>query len=60
MNEELENALKIVLDDLEQNNNHVIGRLLFWAYYEDQLTEEQAELSYRAYLLAKQFIYGGK
>jgi hypothetical protein len=60
MNEELDNALKIVLDDLEQNNNHTIGKLLFWAYYEEKLNNEQAEAVYRAWLLARDFIYYGK
>lgn len=60
MNNELKNALKIVLADLENDNNHTIGKLLYWAYYEENLTAEKAELAYRAWLLARDFIYYGK
>lgn len=60
MNEQLENALKIVLDDLEENNNHTIAKLLIWAYREETLTNEQALQFYRAWLLARDFIYYGQ
>ena len=48
---ELEQAYKLVLDDLEDRNSHTIGRLLQW-----DLTGQEDELMYRAWLVAKQFI----
>lgn len=54
------NALEIVLADLEYNNNHTLGKLLIWAYREKTLTNEKALQTYRAWLLARDFIYYGK
>ena len=59
MEMELKTALDIVLNDLENNNNHTLGRLLFWAYFENELTPEKAEESYRAWLLARNFFTQG-
>lgn len=60
MNKELKNALEIVLADLEENNNHTVGKLLYWAYFEDEMTKDKALQTYRAWLLARDFIYYGK
>lgn len=60
MNEELENALKIVLDDLEDNNNHTLGKLLYWAYFEEKLSAEKAIQCFEAWMLARDFLYYGK
>lgn len=54
------NALEIILADLEENNNHTLGKLLIWAYREDTLDKEKAELAYRAWLLARDFLNYGK
>jgi len=48
---ELDKAYEIVLADLEERNSHTIGRLLRW-----DLTGQEDELMYRAWLVAKTFI----
>jgi hypothetical protein len=48
---ELEKAYELVLADLEDRNSHTIGRLLKW-----DLTGQEDELMYRAWLVAKTFI----
>ena len=48
---ELEKAYELVLADLEDRNSHTIGRLLKW-----DLTGQEDEIMYRAWLVAKQFI----
>lgn len=48
---ELQKAYEIVLADLEDRNSHTIGRLLRW-----DITGQEDELMYRAWLSAKQFI----
>lgn len=48
---ELDKAYELVLADLEDRNSHTIGRLLQW-----DLTGQENELMYRAWLVAKQFI----
>lgn len=48
---ELDKAYEIVLADLEERNSHTIGRLLKW-----DLTGQEDELMYRAWLSAKHFI----
>ena len=53
-------ALEIVLADLEENNNHTLGKLLIWAYREETLTNEQALIMFEAWTLARDFIYYGK
>jgi len=47
----LERAYELVLADLEDRNSHTIGRLLRW-----DLTGQEDELMYRAWLSAKTFI----
>ena len=49
----LERAYELVLADLEDRNSHVIGRLVQW-----DLTGSEDETIYRAWLAAKQIIYG--
>ena len=51
MNEELEKAYALVLEDLEDRNSHTIGRLLAW-----DITGKEDELMYRAWLVVKNFI----
>ena len=51
MNEELEKAYALVLEDLEDRNSHVIGRLLEWDIF-----GQEDELLYRTWLVAKNFI----
>jgi hypothetical protein len=48
---ELDKAYELVLADLEDRNSHTIGRLLRW-----DLTGQEDEVMYRAWLSAKQFI----
>jgi hypothetical protein len=48
---ELDKAYELVLADLEERNSHTIGRLLKW-----DLTGQEDELMYRAWLSAKHFI----
>jgi len=48
---ELQKAYEIVLADIEERNSHKIGRLLRW-----DLTGQEDELMYRAWLVAKTFI----
>lgn len=60
MEKKLEDALKIVLDKLEYENNHTVGKLLYWAFYEDKMTDEKALQAYEAWLLARDFMYYGK
>ena len=48
---ELDKAYELVLADLEERNSHTIGRLLRW-----DLTGQEDELMYRAWLVAKTFI----
>jgi hypothetical protein len=48
---ELDKAYEIVLADLEERNSHTIGRLLLW-----DLTGQEDEIMYRAWLVAKNFI----
>jgi hypothetical protein len=54
MNEEQIKAARIVLDYLEENNSHTIGRLLTWDLFgeEDPVRDE---LRFRTWLVAKQF-----
>lgn len=47
----LEEAYKLVLEDLENRNSHTIGKLLEWDY-----TGQEDEILYRAWLNAKNFI----
>jgi hypothetical protein len=51
MNEEQEKAARIVLDYLEENNSHTIGRLLNW----DLFDGSEESISYRTWLVAKEF-----
>lgn len=60
MQMELKTALDIVLNDLENNNNHTLGKLLVWAYREETLTNEQALEAYEAWTLARDFLSYGK
>ena len=55
MSTELQNALTLILEDLEDNNDHTTGRLLEFAY--GLHPQEQDELLYRARLAAQNFIY---
>lgn len=52
---DLDKAYELVLADLEDRNSHVIGKLLHW-----DITGQEDETIYRAWLLAKNFIYYGK
>lgn len=52
MNEQLEKAYALVLEDLEDRNSHVIGRLLEW-----DISGQEDELLYRTWLVAKNFLY---
>ncbi len=54
MNEELRKAAQIVLDYLEDNNSHTIGRLLAWDLFGEQ-DAKRDEVRYRTWLVAKQF-----
>lgn len=56
MNEEQTRAAKIVLDYLEENNSHVIGKLLVW----DLFGEGDYDKMLRAWELARNHIYYGK
>jgi hypothetical protein len=58
MNEELENALKIVLESLEGNNAHTLGLMLDYQF-NGALDREKDELMYRTYEVAKNFLYSG-
>ena len=51
MNDEQTKAARIVLDYLEENNSHTIGRLLEWDLFDGR----EDELSYRTWLVAKNF-----
>ena len=57
MNEELEKAYALVLEDLEDRNSHVIGRLLEWDINASALSAKEYELLYRTWLVAKNFLY---
>lgn len=52
MNPELKAAYELVLEDLEDRNSHVIGRLLEW-----DIAGGEDELMYRTWLVAKNFMY---
>jgi hypothetical protein len=52
MSDELKRAYVLVLADLEDRNSHTIGRLLEW-----DITGKEDELIYRAWLVAKNFMY---
>jgi hypothetical protein len=54
MNEEQTRAARIVLDYLEENNSHTIGRLLTWDLFGEE-DPKRDELRYRTWLVAKQF-----
>ena len=54
MNEEQTRAAKIVLDYLEENNSHTIGRLLAWDLF-GETDPQRDELRFRTWLVAKQF-----
>lgn len=54
MNEEQARAAKIVLDYLEENNSHTIGRLLTWDLFGEK-DPRRDELRFRTWLVAKQF-----
>ena len=58
MNKEIENALKIVLEYLEDKNAHTLGLMLDYEMNgcEDKVKDE---LMYRTYLVAKNFLYSG-
>jgi hypothetical protein len=56
MNKELDKAYELVLADLEDRNSHVIGKLLSW----DIDGAREDETLYRAWLLARNYIYYGK
>lgn len=51
MNEEQRKAAEIVLDFLEENNSHTIGRLLQWDLFDGR----ENEITYRTWLVAKTF-----
>lgn len=53
MNEQQKRAAQIVLDYLEENNSHTIGKLLAW----ELLGKGDDEKMSRALELAKNFIY---
>lgn len=55
MSIELQNALALILEDLEVNNDHTTGRLLEFAY--GLHPQAQDELLYRARLSAQHMIY---
>lgn len=54
---DLDTAYQMVLADLEDNNNHTVGRLLYWHKYGTN-DKSQNELMYRTWLVAKKFLYG--
>ena len=58
MNKEIENAVKIVLEYLENNNAHTLGLMLDYEFNgcEDK---DKDELLYRTYLVAKNYLYSG-
>jgi hypothetical protein len=51
MTEEQRKAAEIVLDYLEENNSHTIGRLLAWDLFDGR----ENEITYRTWLVAKTF-----
>lgn len=55
MRAKIQQALALILDDLEDNNDHTTGRLLEFAY--GLHPQEQDELLYRARLSAQHMIY---
>lgn len=55
MNAELKAAYELVLEDMEDRNSHVLGRLLKW---DSTGIDEDDELMYRTWLVAKNFMYG--
>ena len=57
MTEEQTRAAQIVLDYLEENNSHVIGKLLDWDLF--GITNDEEKIS-RAWELARDHIYYGK
>jgi hypothetical protein len=54
VNEEQEKAARIVLDYLEDNNSHTIGRLLTWDLFGEK-DPIRDEMRYRTWLVAKTF-----
>jgi hypothetical protein len=58
MNEELQNALKIVLESLEENNAHTLGLMLDYQF-NGAIDPAKDELMYRTYEVAKNFLYSG-
>lgn len=56
MNEEQEKAARIVLDYLEENNSHTIGKLLDWDLFGVGDNEKMS----KAWELARDYIYYGK
>ena len=58
MNKEIENALTIVLEYLENKNAHTLGLMLDYEFNgcEDK---DKDELLYRTYEVAKNFLYAG-
>jgi hypothetical protein len=58
MNKEIDNALKIVLEYLENKNAHTLGLMLDYEFNgcEDK---DKDELLYRTYLVAKNFLNAG-
>jgi hypothetical protein len=58
MNKEIENALKIVLEYLEDKNAHTLGLMLEYQFYGCEDTAKD-ELMYRTYEVAKNFLYAG-
>ena len=58
MSKQLETAVKIVLDYLEDENAHTLGLMLDYQFNgcEDKTKDE---LMYRTYLVAKNYLYSG-
>lgn len=54
MNKEQMEAARVVLDYLEENNSHTIGRLLAWDLFGEQ-DPKRDEILFRTLLVAKQF-----
>lgn len=57
MIEEQTRAAQIVLDYLEENNSHTIGKLLHWDLFGATTDEEKIS---KAWELARDYIYYGK
>lgn len=56
MNDEQVKAARIVLDYLEENNSHTIGKLLAWDLF--GITNDEEKIS-KAWELARDHIYYG-